>query len=86
MQGPSLETAAEYRYLRMIGADMVGMSTVPEDIVAMQIGMEVLGLTIISDMCLPDELLPADINDIIAVCETAEPKLTALVSEVIGRM
>lgn len=84
--GPSLETRAEYRFLRMIGADMVGMSTVPESIVAVQMGMEVLGLTIISDMCVPDSLQPADINDIIKTCELAEPKLSDLVREVIHRI
>lgn len=84
--GPSLETPAEYRFLRMIGADMVGMSTVPENIVAVQIGMEVLGLTIISDMCLPDSLEPIDIDEIIKTCESAEPKLTILVKEVINKI
>jgi purine-nucleoside phosphorylase len=84
--GPSLETAAEYRFLRMIGADMVGMSTVPETIVAIQMGMEVLGCTIISDMCIPETLEPADISHIIAACERAEPKLTLLVREVLARM
>jgi purine-nucleoside phosphorylase len=84
MQGPSLETAAEYRFLRMIGADMVGMSTVPENIVAVQMGMEVLGITIISDMCIPDSLEPVDIKEIIATCEAAEPHLTSLICDVIG--
>jgi len=84
--GPSLETAAEYRFLRMIGADMVGMSTVPETIVAVQMGMEVLGCTIVSDMCIPESLVPADITHIIAACERAEPKLTTLVREVLGRV
>ncbi len=83
--GPSLETAAEYRFMRMIGADLVGMSTVPENIVAVQMGMEVLGLTIVSDMCLPDALVPVGIEEIIAVCERAEPKLTLLVREVLKR-
>ncbi|MFC1606654.1 purine-nucleoside phosphorylase [Candidatus Latescibacterota bacterium] len=83
LQGPSLETAAEYRFLRMIGADMVGMSTVPENIVAVQMGMEVLGMTIVSDMCLPDNLEPVDIGEIIATCEGAEPTLTSLLREVI---
>ena len=86
VSGPSLETRAEYRFLRMIGADMVGMSTVPENIVAVQMGMEVLGLTIISDICLPDRLEPVDINEIIRTCETAEPQLTLLVNEVIKRL
>ncbi len=84
--GPSLETRAEYRFLRMIGADMVGMSTVPESIVAVQMGMEVLGITIISDMCLPDNLEPVDINEIIKTCESAEPELTILVKEVINKI
>jgi purine-nucleoside phosphorylase len=84
--GPSLETAAEYRFLRMIGADMVGMSTVPETIVAVQLGMEVLGVTIITDLCNPDALEPADIKDIIAASERAEPKLTLLTREVIRIM
>lgn len=84
--GPSLETRAEYRFLRMIGADMVGMSTVPECIVANQIGMEVLGITIVSDLCLPDSLEPVAIGDIIATCAAAEPNLTALVRDVIERI
>lgn len=85
MQGPCLETRAEYRFLGIIGADMVGMSTVPETIVAVQMGMEVLGITIISDMCIPEELEPVQISDIIAICNEAEPKLTALVKGVIGK-
>lgn len=84
--GPSLETAAEYRYLRLIGADMVGMSTVPEDIVAVQIGMEVLGITIISDLCDPENLQPVKIQEIIAVCEEAEPGLTAIIKNVIKKL
>ncbi len=84
--GPSLETRAEYRFLNMIGADMVGMSTVPENIVAVQMGMEVLGLTIISDMCFPDSLEPVDIKEIIKTCENAEPKLTSLVNEIIKKI
>ena len=84
--GPSLETRAEYRFLRLIGADMVGMSTVPENIVAVQCGMEVLGVTIVSDRCIPDELEPADIGKIIATCEKAEPKLTLLVKELIKQI
>jgi purine-nucleoside phosphorylase len=81
--GPSLETRAEYRFLRMIGADMVGMSTVPETIVAVQMGMEVLGVTIVSDLCLPDSLEPVSIEEIVATCNGAEPGLTAMVSDVI---
>ncbi len=84
--GPSLETRAEYRFLRMIGADMVGMSTVPENIAAVHMGMDVLGITIISDICLPDSLEPIDINEIIKTCESAEPKLTFLIREVINKI
>jgi purine-nucleoside phosphorylase len=84
--GPCLETRAEYRFLRMIGADMVGMSTVPENIVAVQMGMEVLGLTIISDLCDPEHLEKTAIEEIINTCEEAEPKLTLLVKEVIKKI
>ncbi len=79
VSGPNLETRAEYRFLRTIGADAVGMSTVPEVIVAVHCGMRVLGLSIISDMCLPDALEPVDVDSIIATANAAEPKLTALV-------
>ena len=71
--GPNLETRAEYRFLRAIGADVVGMSTVPEVIVAVHAGMRVLGLSIITDMCLPDALEPATVEQIIAVANRAEP-------------
>src|SRR5207253_6153112 len=77
--GPNLETAAEYRFLRAIGADVVGMSTVPEVIVAIHAGMRVLGLSIITDLCLPDALEPATVEHIIAVANRAEPQLTTLV-------
>ena len=84
--GPSLETRAEYRFLRAIGADVVGMSTVPETIVAVHAGMRVLGLSIITDMCLPDSLEPATVEKIIAVANAAEPSLTALVRGVLERV
>src|SRR5204862_6633165 len=77
--GPNLETRAEYRFLRAIGADVVGMSTVPEVLVAIHAGMRVLGLSIVTDMCLPDALEPATLDRIVAVANAAEPKLTALV-------
>jgi purine-nucleoside phosphorylase len=77
--GPNLETRAEYRFLRAIGADVVGMSTVPEVIVAVHSGMKVLGLSIITDMCIPDELEPASLTKILAVAAAAEPNLTAVV-------
>ena len=78
--GPNLETRAEYRMLRAMGADVVGMSTVPEVIVAVQEGMKVLGISIITDQCLPDALEPASLEKIIAVANRAEPSLTRLVS------
>jgi len=84
--GPNLETRAEYRFLRAIGADVVGMSTVPEVLVAIHSGMRVLGLSIITDMCLPDALEPATVERIIAVANGAEPKLTELVRGVLERM
>ena len=86
VSGPNLETPAEYRFLRAIGADVVGMSTVPEVIVAVHAGMRVLGLSIITDMCLPDALEPATVEKIIAVANGAEPKLTRLVSGVLERL
>ena len=84
--GPNLETAAEYRFLRMIGADIVGMSTVPEVIVAVHGGMKVLGISIITDACLPDALEPVDIQKIIATAQRAEPSLTSLVTRVLQHM
>ncbi|MEO7454643.1 MAG: purine-nucleoside phosphorylase, partial [Gemmatimonadaceae bacterium] len=74
VQGPNLETRAEYRMLRALGADVVGMSTVPEAIVAVHGGMRVLGLSIITDECLPDALEPAELSAIIATANRAEPK------------
>ena len=73
--GPNLETRAEYRFLRTIGADVVGMSTVPEVIVAVHAGMRVLGLSVITDMCFPDALEPANIDMILAAAAQSEPKL-----------
>ena len=84
--GPNLETRAEYRFLRAIGADVVGMSTVPEVIVAIHGGMRVLGISIITDQCLPDALEPASVEKIIAVASRAEPNLTALVCGVLERV
>jgi purine-nucleoside phosphorylase len=86
MQGPNLETRAEYRFLRTIGADAVGMSTVPEDIVAVHMGMNVLGFSILTDECFPDALKPALLKDILKVAAKAEPKMTAIMKEVVKRM
>ena len=84
--GPNLETRAEYRMLRALGADVVGMSTVPEVIVARHAGMRVLGVSIITDQCLPDALEPATLERIIAVATGAEPGLTRLVRGVLERL
>ena len=84
--GPSLETRAEYRMLRACGADVVGMSTVPEVIVARHARMRVLGLSIITDMCLPDALEPATFERIIGVANDAEPRLTTVVRGVMERL
>ncbi|ROL56874.1 purine-nucleoside phosphorylase [Bacteroidetes/Chlorobi group bacterium ChocPot_Mid] len=81
--GPSLETRAEYRFLRLIGADVVGMSTVPENIVARQMGIEVLGLSVITDECYPDALEPCSLEDILENAASAEPFLTRLMLEVL---
>ncbi|WP_164104021.1 purine-nucleoside phosphorylase [Candidatus Laterigemmans baculatus] len=84
--GPNLETRAEYRYLRTIGADVVGMSTVPETIVAVHSGLKVIGFSVVTDMCLPDALKPASVEEIIAVATRAEPQLTRLVRETIAQV
>lgn len=84
--GPNLETAAEYRYLRIIGADLVGMSTVPETIVARHAGLRVLGFSVITDMGTPEQLKPVDLATVLRVAGEAEPRLTTLVTEVIKRI
>jgi purine-nucleoside phosphorylase len=84
--GPNLETRAEYRFLRLIGADAVGMSTVPENIVARHSGIKVLGMSIITDECFPDALEAADVETIIGVARAAEPKLTAIMKGVVERL
>ena len=86
VQGPNLETRAEYRMLRGMGADVVGMSTVPEVIVARHMGMRVMGVTIITDACLPDTLELADVATIIETAKRAEPSLTTLVGGVVARL
>jgi purine-nucleoside phosphorylase len=83
--GPNLETRAEYRLLRGLGADVVGMSTVPEVLVAVHAGMKVLGFSIITDMCLPDALKPVRIEEIIAVANEGEARLRTIVRGVLGR-
>ena len=84
--GPNLETRAEYRFLRTIGADVVGMSTVPENIVARHMGMRVLGMSIITDECFPDALEPVHIEDVLAAAAQAEPIMTSIITHVIPRI
>jgi purine-nucleoside phosphorylase len=84
--GPNLETRAEYRFLRSGGADVVGMSTVPEVIVAVHCGLRCVGFSIITDMCLPDALQPASVEDIIATANAAEKKLRVIVRRLIERL
>ncbi len=84
MTGPCLETRAEYRMLRTLGADAIGMSTVPEVIVAVHAGLRVLGLGVITDLCLPDALQPVKIEEIIAVANTAGPKLEEIIAGVLS--
>jgi purine-nucleoside phosphorylase len=86
VQGPNLETRAEYRFLRMTGADAVGMSTVPENIVANHMGMKVFGISIITDECIPDTLQATSLGQIIKAAGRAEPKLTKLTKELIRRL
>jgi purine-nucleoside phosphorylase len=86
LTGPSLETAAEYRMARLMGADVVGMSTVPEVIVARHAGIKVLGFSIVTDMGLPDALKPASLQEILKVAAAAEPKFVRLVKRVVAEM
>jgi len=84
--GPNLETRAEYRFLRLIGADVVGMSVIPEVITAVHCGLKVVGFSVVTDMCLPDALKPADVDEIIATANAAEPQLRELVAGIVGQI
>ncbi len=84
--GPNLETRAEYRFLRLIGADVVGMSTVPEVIAATHMGMKVLGVSAITDECFPDSLQPVEMAEILEAANIAEPKLTKVITSVLERL
>jgi purine-nucleoside phosphorylase len=86
VMGPNLETRAEYRFLNRIGADAVGMSTVPEVLVANHMGLPCCAISVLTDDCDPDNLKPAKISDILEIAAKAEPKLTALYKELIGRI
>ena len=83
VNGPNLETRAEYRFLHRIGADVVGMSTVPEVIVAQHMGLRTFAISVITDECDPDQLEPVEVAEIIRVANEAEPRLTALLSQMI---
>jgi purine-nucleoside phosphorylase len=86
VSGPCLETRAEYRFLRTIGADVVGMSTVPEVIVGVHAGLRNLGLSVVTDLCLPDALEPVSLAEIVATANHAEPKLRSLVRNVVAAL
>ena len=84
--GPNLETRAEYRFLRQIGADVVGMSMVPEVVVAIHGGMRVLAVVVVSDACIPEQLKPASLEELLRVAAETEPKLTALLKGIIAHL
>jgi len=86
VSGPNLETRAEYRFLRTIGADVVGMSTVPEVIVARHMSMRVFGVSIVTDECFPDSLQAVDVAEIIAAANAAEPRMTRIIAGVVQGM
>lgn len=86
LSGPMLETKAEYRFLRLIGADVVGMSTVPEVIAAVHMGMEVLGISAITDECFPDALKPVNMEEILEAASIAEPKMTRVIVHVLKKL
>lgn len=86
VQGPNLETRAEYRFLRIIGGDVVGMSTVPECIVANHMGMRVFAMSIVTDIGDPDNLKPVSLEEIIHVANEAEPKLTQIFTHLVAEL
>jgi purine-nucleoside phosphorylase len=86
LTGPNLETRAEYRFLRHVGGDVVGMSTVPEVLVAVHSGMKVLAFSIVSNMCLPDALGHCGIDEILATAAEAERKLRKIVLGIVGSL
>lgn len=86
VSGPMLETRAEYRYLRLIGGDVVGMSTVPEVIAAVHMQMDVLGISVITDECFPEALEPVNLEDILQAAAMAEPKMTKVIIGVLEKL
>ena len=86
ISGPMLETKAEYRYMRQLGADVVGMSTVPEVIAAVHMGLEIIGISVITDECFPDALEPVSLDDVLEAAVMAEPKMTQVLVGVLERL
>jgi purine-nucleoside phosphorylase len=86
VSGPNLETRAEYRFLRQIGGDVVGMSTVPEVITAIHMGMKVLGISVITDECFPDSLKAVEMKEILEAADMAEPKMTSVIMGVLEHL
>lgn len=86
LSGPTMETRAEYRFLRMIGADVVGMSTIPEVVTAVHMGMKVLGVSVITDECQPDELEPVSIAKVVEAANAAQPKMTKIITGTLERL
>lgn len=86
VSGPSLETRSEYRFLRHIGADVVGMSTIPENIVANHMGMKVFGMSIVTDECFPESLRPVTLQEMLEAAGVAEPKMTTIFTELIRKL
>lgn len=84
--GPNLETRAEYKFLRTIGADVVGMSTVPEILVGVHAGLRNFGLSCVTDRCIPETLKPTTVEEVIRVAQAAEPKMTKMITRLIERM
>ena len=84
VNGPNLETKAEYRFLRIIGGDAVGMSTVPEVIVANHMGLPVFAISVLTDEGFPDDLHPVSVEEILAVAHEAEPKMTLILKQLIA--
>jgi purine-nucleoside phosphorylase len=84
--GPNLETRAEYKYLRIIGGDAVGMSTVPEVIVANHMGLPVFAISVLTDEGFPEVLKPVSVEEIIAVAQQAEPKMTLILKNLIASL
>lgn len=86
VSGPCLETKAEYKYMHMIGADLVGMSTVPEVIVGVQAGLKILGISCVTDLCIPSALKPVNIDEIIKVAEQTGPKIDSLIQTFLEKL